>query len=1102
MATTDNETVDLKERLATLEKENNSLHEQLKALQSSIAKDDDASESNTIHERAPKEHPYVFFEKNQITDHLRWDYDNDFVKKLIDDGTVTMNDVIDDGTAQGTTLLMLAARAGNYEMTQLCLNLGADINHRNDSGKSAMDFARRHPHIEMLLMLHSLDANVGDRINDKSADLNKEEGIIENILSELELIGDQSKKLFENIVLEIMINIISKKKVFDDILLNLCWKIQRERGNWFESELWKAIKSTCHQVIQSRNKRDWFWMKRCLVPSNIWYKEEDETDEKKYLYYKLLGFVADESQNQLNRLKNNLQTEAGANKIGWNTLVEFGIENDQLTELKPRQEVKTNDLERIRGQCKGQSDGKGTWIDCDCTRYIGPATQGDESHGAEDYCQTPGCNHLPHRHNKEWLKIGNGSQMDPNQRLVRQDLIPNGITAEYTENELNHNATNAKFIGTKFYDLNQYLSKLSLLAQIVDEPFQKSVQNIFNIDNETNIGQIKKRNGDEKDNSDKESEAFVVYKRGPVKLLSRARSKAETDYFNEPYPKSAAVLDLNRCSLIFKDIASLLIGLDVFIASVSRHESDSILSIVRCKNGFKEYVKSVQYADIKLNVLIGGKSNNIIGEVQFLLETMVSYKNAAHSLYAIEREEEFVSNTASKILPLLTDHKKQQKMHTILDNSSGLSELIVFSNLNIKDTLANDPELINRMSSGGGMDPPERVFKLLVSMMTDEEKTTHLLKENSAQETLLDKCVLFRDIALVSALLKVDIVVKAYKENEEKLAQILHLLFTSNPAMAMIDLVATKLDLDNATVGRLMKTKNIHSFAEMAKYGPFIIGAFKRLSSIMGPKVFAECLVSSRAVEVAIIKNGFGYHANAKESAIIKYFLSLEDVVNLYQNNACIHTMLCALFVECIDDDIIDLAVKALDFPKDKVVEVLKSKLEQPEEYYDEDWSHWNVVGRIISLYNQSFPNLKRLKLLVSYFGKNALIESVFIPDVNNVTPLEYAMCAIRGNYNFDIKVLEYLLSFEEIKNGLLENTEVLWRIVYLISRKSRATLSGNKILNELDLKQEQLAPLIAFECPDDREKDLEEYDRKQYYFGKRITQNDIDKILQWRQAK
>eukprot|EP01083_Nonionella_stella_P097694 274595_1 len=1082
MATADEESMSLKERVAALEKENNSLKEQLKALQSSIANDDDASATETVHERAPKVHSFQFY-ADEIADHLRYGRD-DLVKSLINDGTITMNDV----NAEGTTLLIIAAGTGNYEMTQLCLNLGSDLNHRNDLGRSAMDAARRHPHIELLLMLHSLDANVGDRIKDKSAELNQEEGIIENILSELALIGDQSKELFESILLELMINIISKKRIFDDILLNLCWKIQCQKGNPFESELWKAIKTTCYQVIQSRNKRDWFWMKRCLVPSNIWYKEEDKT----YLYYQLLGFVADESKNQLNRLKTKLEGDAGANEDGWNTLVAFDIEKDKLTELKPRQEVQKNDLKRVSGQCKGQSDS-GKWIDCDCKRYIGPEDAGNEDRGSKYYCKTTGCDHLPHQHKKEWVKMGNGSQTDGNQRLVRQDLVPNGITCEYTENDLNHNATNAKFEGTKFYDLNQYLSKLSLLAQIVDDPFQKSVQQIFNIDKETNIGHIKKRNSDQKE----DDEAFVVYKRGPVKLLSRARSKAETDYFNEPYPKSAAVLDLNRCSLIFKDIASLLIGLNVFIESVSRHESDSILSIVRCKNGFKEYLKSVQYADVKLNVLISGKSNNIIGEVQFLLETMVSYKNAAHSLYAIEREEEFVSNTASKILPLQKNHKKQQKVHTMLDNASALSQLIVFSNLNIKDTLDNDPQLIDRMSSGDGR---EGVFKLLVSMMTDEEKTKHLLVTDDTKGPL-EKCVRHRDIALVSAFLKVDIVITAYKENDEKLARILHNLFTSNPAMAMIDLVTTKLGLDNAKVTRLMQTKNQDTFAEMARYNR--IGVFKHLASTMGAKVFAECVVQYFAVEMSILKNGFDPIPGSvvKESKTITYLMSLEEVVCQYQQNDYhLHRMLCALFVACMDGDIIECVLKALNMSNEKVLSVLKNK-------YSQEKCQENIVKQIVCKCNDSFNNLQRLKLFVSYVGKNALIQTVFISDRNNVNPFEYAMVAVRGSYNFDPKMLEYLLSFQEIKNTILDekNKQILWRIIYYISRRSTASVCDVAILNSLDLEEEHLMPLISFECPDDREKDVDSgqlNDEKQYYFGASLTQNDIHKVLKWKQNK
>ena len=59
---------------------------------------------------------------------------------------------------------------------------------------------------------------------------------------------------------------------------------------------------------------------------------------------------------------------------------------------------------------------------------------------------------------------------------------------------------------------------------------------------------------------------------------------------------------------------------------VNYYQSGHIIGIVRDKNGFIEYVQDgVQYADIKLNVLIKGKHNNIIGEIQFLLQVDLIY---------------------------------------------------------------------------------------------------------------------------------------------------------------------------------------------------------------------------------------------------------------------------------------------------------------------------------------------------------------------------------------------------------------------------------------------------------------------------------------------
>ena len=41
----------------------------------------------------------------------------------------------------------------------------------------------------------------------------------------------------------------------------------------------------------------------------------------------------------------------------------------------------------------------------------------------------------------------------------------------------------------------------------------------------------------------------IQYLRGPVKLIARARAKAQNDYANEDFPVSACVLDMNRYNI-------------------------------------------------------------------------------------------------------------------------------------------------------------------------------------------------------------------------------------------------------------------------------------------------------------------------------------------------------------------------------------------------------------------------------------------------------------------------------------------------------------------------------------------------------------------------
>merc|ERR1712228_990680 len=94
-------------------------------------------------------------------------------------------------------------------------------------------------------------------------------------------------------------------------------------------------------------------------------------------------------------------------------------------------------------------------------------------------------------------------------------------------------SSDSKFNAPNFYDHNQYLSQLALLAQIVDEEFHASVQKIYEINPVTSQGQVASLD------DEKTEHGFVEYMRGPVKLMERARAKSQNDYANEPYPASA-----------------------------------------------------------------------------------------------------------------------------------------------------------------------------------------------------------------------------------------------------------------------------------------------------------------------------------------------------------------------------------------------------------------------------------------------------------------------------------------------------------------------------------------------------------------------------------
>merc|ERR1712228_769243 len=512
-------------------------------------------------------------------------------------GKMTVYDT--DETTYNRTLLLTATVMGAYDLAQFLINNGADIDAKDDKEQTALTMSRNlgWPHIEKLLLFAKMNTDAGNEIKDIVDKIQQQNGINNCLSMELSDIGEQSKKLYDETLMELMIRMITKRKTFSDDQLVYALNMEvNESENILASKLWLQIRSTCSDIVQNGTKKDWMWLKLCLLPSTIWYKDITDNKEPHFLYYELLKLVNTEAMNQINDLDKNLMKMANEQKDDWLALTKWDIPNEY--------------------------------------------------------------------------------------KSVRQDMIINGIASRYTFDQLSV-SSGTTFNSPQFYDYNQYLSQLVLLAQIVDEDFQASVQQIYGIDKASNKRKVEV--------------GIVEYIRGPIKLMDRARAKAQNDYAKEPYPASACVIDFNRCALIFDDISSLLHGLQLFVNKVKYYQSGNIIAIARDKNGFIEYLEEAQYADVKLNVVIKGKHNSIIGEVQFLLRAMKEYKEVAHNLYAIQRKEESIKGSVSATLPILLNQQKEILEVGCSGNVKKMCSLMVLQNKEIKDLMFVDKKSGNNV---------------------------------------------------------------------------------------------------------------------------------------------------------------------------------------------------------------------------------------------------------------------------------------------------------------------------------------------------------------------------------------------------------------------
>merc|ERR1712228_942864 len=367
-----------------------------------------------------------------------------------------------------------------------------------------------------------------------------------------------------------------------------------------------------------------------------------------------------------------------------------------------------------------------------------------------------------------------------------------------------------------------------------------------------------------------------------------ARAKAQNDYAQEPYPASACVIDFNRCALIFDDISSLLCGLKLFVNRVKYYQSGNIIGIARDKNGFKEYLEEAQYADIKLNVVIKGKHNSIIGEVQFLLRAMKEYKEVAHNLYAIQRKEEAIRSSVSATLPILLNQQKEIMGIACSGNVKKMCSLMIIQNKEIKDVMFVDNNSGNNAFHSICELGHLKLLKFLESMMDKTEFIDHIfMPTNDNDKKSIEQAVRNANPLIVKHLFDKKEVQDRYENNDPMLHRLLIFSFAYNSNSHIIDYVMSALQISKEKIIKMLSYKCPQVGRDTSFHQNNILtaiiwsGTFEHLQrfiNLIGEQAFIDNVFNQDKYRYDVMKWAF-FENNLN---VIEYLLSIDQIRKKY----------------------------------------------------------------------------------------------------------------------------------------------------------------------------------------------------------------------------
>eukprot|EP01083_Nonionella_stella_P276440 939316_1 len=368
---------------------------------------------------------------------------------------------------------------------------------------------------------------------------------------------------------------------------------------------------------------------------------------------------------------------------------------------------------------------------------------------------------------------------------------------------------------------------------------------------------------------------------------------------------------------------------------------------------------------------------------------METFKKRAHNLYSIQREEEFMQQTAAQVLPLLLDADTQRKVMVKLADPKGLQRWMIFRNKTAQDVLPDFDTLKHVLDSGN-----MQCVKWMISFKEQVEKM--LMDEDGAN---LSQVIQYGYLLPVKQVINLPRVLELCRCDWK--AKIVEEMFKDCANVKVVDYVLDLLGVSPDDLIKLLSGTRMLLF-DVERYNKNSLSILKVIVNTIGETEFA----------------GFAFpdnEPNVLEGAItrgkmddIQYLLSIKAIGARYdcnddsdEINEFIYRILYYALARWQDDTVLDDVLNVFGLTNETITRYLQYTKQMTFGFdvvkYDD------IVTRAIW-----FRSLDRVKKIMGMIGETCFVDHVFKRDGSNRNGLD--LCIDRGEGGSD--TFKYLMSF------------------------------------------------------------------------------------------